>query len=120
MIKEWSKKSGIHLRFKCVCLFGLIGSMWIFRENLKCIVFSELIYSRLIVIFGYSSVVSHRCFTFNMKNRCEYCEKGFATPQALKIHIRNVHDGIKAFKCEICEKGFATPQTLNNPYSNCS
>lgn len=45
-------------------------------------------------------------------NICELCGKDFANVYTLSAHIKQVHQGIKAWTCELCQTGFATRYKL--------
>ena len=46
------------------------------------------------------------------KNKCKFCRKGFTQPHTLKLHIKNVHEGVKPFKCPSCGKAFSIGQNM--------
>ena len=35
---------------------------------------------------------------------CKKCQKTMTTKYTLKLHMKNVHEGIKDYQCEICGK----------------
>ncbi|KAH8928126.1 hypothetical protein BT69DRAFT_1193457, partial [Atractiella rhizophila] len=43
--------------------------------------------------------------------QCRYCDKRFARPSSLKIHVFS-HTGEKPFKCNICGRGFSVQSNL--------
>lgn len=45
------------------------------------------------------------------KNVCSVCEKDFATPSSLAVHVRT-HSGDKPFACTVCTKKFIDKGSL--------
>ena len=40
----------------------------------------------------------------NTENECHICGKNFRNGYPLRLHIKNVHEGIKSFKCSSCDR----------------
>uniref|UniRef100_A0A1I8Q337 Protein krueppel n=1 Tax=Stomoxys calcitrans TaxID=35570 RepID=A0A1I8Q337_STOCA len=46
------------------------------------------------------------------QKRCNYCERDFQTPFALRMHMRS-HTGERPFPCQYCNKSFKTQSSLS-------
>ena len=46
-------------------------------------------------------------------NKCKLFGKKLSNSYKLKVHIKLVHEGVKAFKCKYCDKTFGEKRVLN-------
>ena len=45
-------------------------------------------------------------------NECQICKHNFSNKRNLKVHMENVHEGLKRFKCEKCSQKFTERKAL--------
>ena len=57
----------------------------------------------------HEKIQKEKCYT------CDKCDKAFAKPYNLALHVRTVHENIRnLYKCDQCEKEFTNKSALND------
>ena len=54
-----------------------------------------------------------------MKTKCRFCEKAYANPQNLKVHIKTVHLKMRPYVCEFCGKNFGQNSNKKKHQETC-
>lgn len=60
---------------------------------------------------GTTEKISTKQISYN-RQKCNLCDKTFATQERTRLHIQIVHEGKKLFKCEICDKCYSSRGSL--------
>jgi growth factor independent 1 len=55
--------------------------------------------------------------TENSAYECVKCNKGFATPHGLEVHVRRTHSGRRPYECQVCGKTFGHSVSLEQHIS---
>ncbi|CAB4005324.1 zinc finger Gfi-1b-like isoform X1, partial [Paramuricea clavata] len=55
--------------------------------------------------------------TENSAYECVKCNKGFATPHGLEVHVRRTHSGRRPYECQVCGKTFGHSVSLEQHVS---
>jgi hypothetical protein len=66
---------------------------------------------------NYTSVYSHerqKHMQETHKYRCDRCDKTYAFPHGLKLHVESTHLGIRRYVCEKCGKGYQNKKMLDD------
>ena len=53
-----------------------------------------------------------RIIHHNIRSPCDICGKQLSSPNEVKIHIQNVHEGIRNYKCDYCDKKFGRKEHM--------
>ena len=48
------------------------------------------------------------------KHKCDQCGNGYGSLGNLRRHVKEAHDGIKAFSCDYCDEAFFRSVHLSN------
>lgn len=66
-----------------------------------------------LAIDGGLSLEEYQQIVATKSKQCPICEKIFAAPKQMRMHLRHVHSSIKRYMCDICGKQFTTLSYLD-------